>query len=158
MERSYEELNQILAHLFNDIIKVEEKALAKGPYGELTMTDMHTIEAIGFNTSRNMSAIAKVLGITVGTLTIAINHLVKKGYVERIRSSKDRRVVLVSLTATGRDAFRYYVAFHERMVNEVMSHMEEEEARVLVKALKLVEKFFQQEKKRLEKKNEKDTR
>lgn len=75
MEREYEVLNHILVHLFNDIMKVEEKSLAQGPFKELTITDMHTIEAIGFNTSRNMSSIAKDLSITVGTLTIAINHL-----------------------------------------------------------------------------------
>ena len=45
-----------------------------------------------------MSAVAKSLSVTVGTLTIAMNHLVKKGYVERRRSEEDRRVVLVSLS------------------------------------------------------------
>ncbi len=151
MDQSYETLNQILVHLFNDILKVEEKALSKGPYKELTMTDMHTIEAIGFNTSRNMTSIAKDLAITVGTLTIAINHLVKKGYVQRIRSSKDRRVVLVSLTQKGKDAFRHHVRFHDRMVEGIMDELENDELQVLIRSLQKVEHFFITEKAKLEK-------
>lgn len=149
MEQKYEVLNHILVHLFNDIMKVEEKALAQGPFKELTITDMHTIEAIGFNTSRNMSSIAKDLSITVGTLTIAINHLVKKGFVQRIRSSKDRRVVLVSLTLKGKRAFRHHIEFHDRMVKEIMGQLESDELDVLIKALGKVDDFFGNEKGKL---------
>lgn len=146
MEQAKDTLNKILVHLFNDILKVEEKSLTKGPFQELTMTDMHTIEAIGFNTSRNMSSIARDLSITVGTLTIAINHLVKKGYVQRIRSSKDRRVVLISLTQKGKNAFRHHLEFHNKMVQDIMDQLEEDEFKILVKSLNKVDQFFQEKK------------
>jgi DNA-binding MarR family transcriptional regulator len=149
MKQARDTLNQILVHLFNDILKVEEKSLAKGPYSELTMTDMHTIETIGFNQERNMTSIAKDLTITVGTLTIAINHLVKKGYVERKRSSKDRRVVLVSLTNKGKAAFRHHLTFHDRMVEQIMEQLEDNELKVLVGALQKIDGFFSEEKKKL---------
>ena len=70
-------------------------------FKDISVTDMHVIEAIGHDSSRNMSSVAKNLEITVGTLTIAINNLVKKGYVKRVRSAKDRRVVLISLSSKG---------------------------------------------------------
>lgn len=147
-------LNQVLVHLFNDILKVEERTLAQGPYSELTVTDMHTIEAIGQTQSRNMTSIAKDLSITVGTLTIAINHLVKKGYVQRFRGTKDRRVVLVSLTQLGKDAFRHHMAFHDRMVKEIISQLDITELDMLVSSLQKVELFFKNEKKKLVKDKE----
>jgi len=147
-------LNQVLVHLFNDILKVEERTLAQGPYSELTVTDMHTIEAIGQTQSRNMTSIAKDLSITVGTLTIAINHLVKKGYVQRFRGTKDRRVVLVSLTQFGKDAFRHHMAFHDRMVKEIISQLDVTELDILVSSLQKVELFFKNEKKKLVKDKE----
>ena len=55
-----------------------------------------------------MSAVARALSVTVGTLTISVNSLVKKGYVIRQRSSEDRRVVLISLSARGRDVFTHH--------------------------------------------------
>ena len=36
-----------------------------------------------------MSMVAKMVSVTVGTLTIAINSLVKKGYVNRMRGERD---------------------------------------------------------------------
>ncbi len=58
---------------------------------------MHTFEGIGLYGNRTMSETAATLGITTGTLTVAIDGLMRKGYVER-RDQNDRRVVPYSLT------------------------------------------------------------
>lgn len=65
---------------------------------DLSVTEIHTIEAVGMYELKNMSEIASDLNITVGTLTMAVNNLVKKGYVERVKKEGDRRVVQVRLT------------------------------------------------------------
>ena len=110
-------LNELLVGLFHDIMTIEEKAIRKGPFKEVTVNDMHVIEAIGIEKSKNMSTVAKALGVTMGTLTISVNSLVKKGFVERSRSEEDRRVVLISLTAEGKKAFLYHQQFHEDMIH-----------------------------------------
>ena len=89
-----EVINDVLVHLFNEIMELEEQAIITEEYKDITNNDMHVIEAVGIREPRNMSSVAKTLGITVGTLTISINGLVKKGYVHRVRSDADRRVVL----------------------------------------------------------------
>ena len=91
---SYETVNNILVKMFKDILDIEERALITSEYKDISVNDMHIMEAIGIQESKNMSTVAKTMSVTVGTLTIAINHLVKKGYVERTRSEEDRRVVL----------------------------------------------------------------
>ena len=94
---SYETVNNILVRLFKDILDIEERALITSEYKDISVNDMHIMEAIGIQESKNMSTVAKTMSVTVGTLTIAINHLVKKGYVERTRSEEDRRVVMAVL-------------------------------------------------------------
>ena len=84
-------LNEVLVRLFRDIMDIEEKAIITSEYQDITNNDMHVIEAIGIGAPKNMSAIAKELSVTVGTLTIAMNSLVKKGYVVRERGQEDRR-------------------------------------------------------------------
>lgn len=59
---------------------------------------MHIIEAVGTEEPRTMTAISKTLGVTMGTLTIGMNALVKKGYIIRTRNPKDRRIVFATLT------------------------------------------------------------
>ena len=82
-------LNSILVKLFNDILNIEEKALITEEFKDISVTDMHIIEAIGIAEPRTMSMISKSLGVTMGTLTTGINGLVRKGYVVRNRSDRD---------------------------------------------------------------------
>lgn len=87
---TYTTLNDALVNLFRDVMDLEEKALISQEYQDLTNNDMHVIQAIGTEEPKNMSTIAKELSVTVGTLTIAMNSLVKKGYVVRERGREDR--------------------------------------------------------------------
>ena len=68
-----------------------------------------------------MSAIAKELSVTMGTLTIAMNSLVKKGYVVRERGKADRRIVYISLSEKGRKAYRHHEQFHHEMIESIMN-------------------------------------
>ena len=140
---SYDVLNSILVNLFNDILNIEEKALITEEFKDISVTDMHIIEAIGVMEQRTMSKIAKSLSVTMGTLTIGVNGLVKKGYVERNRSQKDRRIVYASLTAKGKAAYVHHMRFHKDMINSVIDGVTEEEAEILTKTLKKLEDFFQ---------------
>ena len=140
----YKELNEILVRLFRSIMDVEEKAIITREFQDITNNDMHVIEAIGIGTPKNMSSIAKKLSVTVGTLTIAMNSLVKKGYVKRERSEKDRRVVFIQLTNKGRMSYHHHAEFHRQMTEAVIAELNENETEVLVKALDGLRKFFRQ--------------
>ena len=137
-------LNDLLVMLFNEILDVEQKALITGTFKEISITnnDMHVIEAIGMGTPKNMSSIAKELSVTVGTLTIAMNSLVKKGYVSRVRSAQDKRVVLLSLTDKGLSAYEKHAAFHQKMVSTVMEGLDGQEMEVLAHALEKLRGYF----------------
>ena len=135
-------LNEILVKLFRNINAIEEQAVKGGAYKGMTTNDMHVIEAIGMDEAKNMSTVAKALAVTTGTLTISVNSLVKKGFVDRVRSEKDRRVVLVSLTDKGKKAFRQHAKFHQDMIQAAVTRLNEEEKQVLQKALTDLNLFF----------------
>ncbi len=111
-------------------------------FKDISVNDMHVIEAIGMDEPRNMSAVAKTLSVTVGTLTIAVNSLVKKAYVKRMRSEEDRRVVLLSLTDKGVCAFEHHKNFHEEMIQALLEDLDESETEVLVRALGNLTTYF----------------
>ena len=137
-------LNEVLVKLFRSVNTIEEKAIRTEEYQDVTTNDMHVIEAIGLDTAKNMTSVAKTLEVTTGTLTIAVNSLVKKGYVDRVRSEEDRRVVLVSLSDKGKKAYLHHRKFHEDMIEAVVDEMSEEEQRVLEKALIKLITFFRE--------------
>ncbi len=135
-------LNEVLVRLFRNINVIEERAICTGDYKDVTANDMHVIEAIDMEEARNMTSVARSLGVTTGTLTIAVNSLVKKGYVERVRSEEDRRVVLVSLSEKGKKAYLHHRQFHEQMIEAIVEELSEEEQVVLEKALVKLDRFF----------------
>lgn len=140
----YTTLHELLVKLFNDILNIEQKAIATGDFKDLTTNEIHVIEAIGPDTRKNMSAIAKDLKVTVGSLTTAVNVLLKKGYVSRERGEQDRRVVHVMLTEKGDRLFERHMEFHENMIDSVLKELDEEESQVLIKALTGLMDFFRQ--------------
>ena len=89
-----------------------------------------------------MSSIAKIVGVTVGTLTIAMNSLVKKGYVTRTRSEKDRRVVLVALSEKGKAAYGYNEDFHLKMVQAMRDGLDPAQCEILVLAMTNLRNHF----------------
>lgn len=135
-------LNEVLVKIFKNIGSIEENAIRSGEYKNVTTNDMHVIEAIGLDRPKNMTSVAKALSVTTGTLTIAVNSLVKKGFVERVRSEEDRRVVLVSLTKKGRAAYEHHRRFHEELVSGIVSQLSQEEKVVLEKALSSVNRYL----------------
>nr|WP_246599103.1 MarR family transcriptional regulator [Sellimonas caecigallum] len=131
-----------MVHLFNEIWELEEKAVITEEYKDITNNDMHIIEAVGLGKGNNMSAIAKKLKITVGSLTTSMNSLVNKKYVVRMRSEEDRRVVNIRLTKKGEKAYRHHENFHKKMTEAVVASLKEDEIPVLVKTLHSLYDFF----------------
>ena len=144
MNKSTITINELLVQLFNDILQIEEKSLKEGIISDLSITEIHTIEAIGMYAEKSMYEVAQILKITVGTLTTAINKLIKKEYVERKRIEEDRRVVLVKLTKKGKLAYRIHEKFHHDMVNTAIDGLSEEEEEVLISSLDKINKFFKE--------------
>ena len=144
-----ETLNELLVNLFRSINAIEEQAMRTEEYKDVTTNDMHVIEAIGTGAPKNMTTVARILSVTTGTLTISANSLVKKGYVQRVRSEEDRRVVLVSLTEKGKRAYAHHKKFHDEMIREVLEGLSDEEQEVLRKSLGNLLDYFR----RLQEKN-----
>ncbi len=112
-------LNDILVNLFNRILKIEEDAVKNSSRHNLSITEIHTLAAIGTGRARTMTQVAASLKISVSTLTTAINKLVDKRYVNRFRVSEDRRIVKIELTEEGREAVLEHEEFHRRMAEEL---------------------------------------
>ena len=142
MEDAYKVINDTLVSLINEIWRLEEKAIITEEFKDITNNDMHIIEAIGLSGENTMSSVAKKLKITAGSLTTAVNALVRKAYVKRERSEEDRRVVYIALTEKGEKAFYHHEQFHRQMTNAVIEKLDDEEIDALVKMLKDISAFF----------------
>ena len=146
MTDAYEQINNFLVTVFNEVLRTEEASLKTSKTHDLSIGEMHVIEAVcnAEKTQNNTSSsIANSQRITAGTLTTTINTLEKKGYVLRKQDSRDKRVVRISPTEKGETANEIHSSFHHKMVNSIMSAMNPEELSMFVKGLDAVQKFFE---------------
>ncbi len=136
-------LNELFVDTFRNILKVEEKTLESSVMN-LTIGELHLIESVGKSaeTGRTISSIAEDMRITLPSVTVAINKLAAKGYVEKVRGETDSRTVYVKLTKSGKKADAAHRYFHENMVRSVLREMNEEEKHALMKGVMKLNAFF----------------
>jgi len=108
----------------------------------LTTAQAHTIEIVGHAGPIKMKDLAEKIGVTTGTLTVAVDRLEKKALLVRKPHDTDRRAFLIELTDQGRVKFGEHHKFHRRMTEEVMAGLTPEEqetfARLLEKVLQKI--------------------
>lgn len=150
MNDTHAQLNYFLVKVFNEILRIEEDSLRVGEFQNVSIREMHVIEAVctanreGVN--NRASDIAKVLGISQGTLTAALGPLERKGCIKRERDADDKRIVRLVPTAKGKRANDVHTRFHEDMVKDVVNALSQEEQDSLMKGLVSLQEFFDRNK------------
>ncbi|MDN5952706.1 MAG: winged helix DNA-binding protein [Loigolactobacillus coryniformis] len=135
-------INDKLVAVYNDIVQLEEIEIKKSQFKDLSIKEIHTINAIGMYHRKTSSEVARVLKVTPGTLSVSINNLVRKGYAERLRSDDDRRIIHLGLTRKGRLMYRLHQSFHRQMVQSFLKDLNEQEVTLVEKALDNLQHFL----------------
>src|SRR5690554_2899929 len=141
MSRAKDLVNELLVEVFNNILSIEEKAL-RDQGVELSMSEVHVLEAIQNAEHPTMTNVARKLRVTVGTLTTSIGTLVKKGYVKRKRGTEDKRIVFLNLTESAKNVLAIHDNFHDKMIESIFKDLSVEEDKVLIKSLENISNYF----------------
>ena len=136
-------LNELLVKTFHTINNIERLALKEQGVA-LSINEVHILEVIQMAEEPSMSKVAKQLFVTTGTLTTAIDNLVKKGYVIRYQQTNDRRKVLLQLTENAIEVLKIHAAFHNEMIQQVIGDMHLEENQTLIDSLERLIEYFNQ--------------
>ena len=144
MDERNKAINDSLVRIYGDIMWIEENELRKSKFNDLTMREMHAIHAISMYDHKSTSEVAKELHLPPGTLTSMADRLVRKGYVIRLRSEDDRRVIRLGLTKKGRVVYRAHEAFHNMMVKSFLKDLDATEIKTIEKALWNLEQFLRE--------------
>ena len=108
----------------------------------LTTAQAHTIEIIGHSGPIKMKDLAYRIGVTTGTLTVAVDKLENKKLLERKQCKADRRVYLIELTEVGQEYFKQHHNFHIKMTQEIVADLTDEEQELFGNILeKMVKKI-----------------
>jgi DNA-binding MarR family transcriptional regulator len=86
--------------------------------------------------------------VTQPAITLLVNRLTERGWVQRIPDPTDGRAVLVSLTAAGEEVFERLRAEYRALLHEEMVSLEDGEVETLAAAVAILDKLIDRLKER----------
>ena len=143
-------LNTFFVYVFNQILSWEEQSFKEMGISEISLRELHVIEAVYSlkeSGKNRMSEIAKYLAITPGSLTTAVNRLVKKGYLSRENLPEDRRVIMINPTDKALGVNEIHKQFHKKMIDSIEKYIDDEDADSVIKTLEGLSGFFAEQEK-----------
>ena len=101
--------------------------------GELSRTELGLLKTLAGG-SRRITELAELEGLAQPTITITIKQLEEQGLVTRTRQSDDGRVVLVTLTETGKAALEDYGDELRAVLGDYLAEISDEHVEALATA------------------------
>ena len=132
-------INHLLIEFYDKFSSWEQSVVKETGY---SLPQIHTIEVLGELGSMPMKTLAQQLGITMGTLTVQVDKLVKLGLLKRVANPEDRRSTLVGLTQAGGDIHLMHNKLHTELTKELMSKFDESELAIFQTCLKKMNREF----------------
>jgi DNA-binding MarR family transcriptional regulator len=131
-----ENFKEIIASLSRLIGQTEESAREQSDFSGLTLTQMNYLETIRMLGNPNFTELAKVLRLSKPTVKVAIDKLVEKEFVSKVRSDKDRRSSHLHLTEKGELINRMHDQAHQNITDFLTSRLTGGEQEQLLQILK----------------------
>jgi DNA-binding MarR family transcriptional regulator len=105
-----------------------------GPLG-LKVLDYSLMVLVASNPEVNQKQLGEALDVSAPNMAITIDRLVERGWVERVRSTQDRRAMIIHLTPAGRELVRRAQKIAATMEESTLAVLSPAERALLVELL-----------------------
>lgn len=92
---------------------------------------------------RRITELAAEERVTQPAITLLVNRLAERGWVERTIDPTDRRAVLVTLTPAGEEAFDRLKAEYRALLHEEMASLDDDEVATLAQAVEILDRLIE---------------
>jgi MarR family 2-MHQ and catechol resistance regulon transcriptional repressor len=127
----------VLIKAYHSLLAFTEHTLRDSGLGE---SEFRILEALLHKGAMPVNTIGPKVFLTPGSISVAVDRLLKRGLVTRTNSPTDRRVRLVDLTAEGRRLIEKVFAAHAAQVDELAQVLGAKERRQIARGLKALGK------------------
>jgi MarR family 2-MHQ and catechol resistance regulon transcriptional repressor len=123
----------VLIKAYHSLLGFTEHTLKDSGLGD---SEFRILEALLHKGPMPVNTIGPKVFLTPGSISVAVDRLLKRGLVTRTNSSEDRRVRVVDLTTTGRSLIEKVFAAHSRQVDRLADVLSPKERRQIARGLK----------------------
>lgn len=152
INESFKVLNEKHNNIYNFVIHYHAYISSKHDYGNgifLTMMEIHTLTYIEDHPGINISQLAKYWNKTKGALSQTVSRLADYKLVEKNKSSKNAKNILLFLTEEGKKLSQahklYDVIDITKTLGELKKECSSEEIEAFYKVIKIYNKIIKKE-------------
>ncbi len=99
----------------------EDRVLSHGTLGKLTVSQFGVLEALHHLGPLCQGQLSQKLLKSTGNITMVVDNLEKSGFVRRVRSVEDRRMIQIELTPAGAELIARVFPLHAAAIVAEMS-------------------------------------
>lgn len=126
------ELWEKLSKAHDKVKRVQSKQMFEN---KLTAPQFGVLEILNKIGSVPLKKISEEMMVTGANITCVVDNLEKEGFVKRIPSKEDRRVILAELTSHGKSKIDSLMPAYMENISSVISGLNENEQKELTKLL-----------------------
>jgi len=119
-----EKLVEVIAKLSREIGHKEEAAKDQFNFKELTLTQMNYLETISQLGNPNLTELSIEMNLTKPTVKVAVDKLIEKDFIYRVKSDEDRRSAHFHLTVKGKLINHTHDFAHKQMAEQIIQKLD----------------------------------
>jgi MarR family 2-MHQ and catechol resistance regulon transcriptional repressor len=123
----------VMIKAYHSVLAFAEHTLKDSGLGE---SEFRILEVLLHKGPMPVNTIGPKVFLTPGSISVAVDRLLKRGLVTRTNSSEDRRIRVVDLTPAGRKLIEQVFAAHARQVDRLAEVLSPKERRQIARGLK----------------------
>jgi len=109
----------------------------------VSRTEVGVLRKLNDDGPRRITELAADERVTQPAITLLVNRLAERGWVERVPDPSDGRAVLVSLTPVGEGVFEQLRAEYRALLHEEMAMLDDSEVAALAAAVDILDKLIE---------------
>ena len=129
-------LRRSIARAEQSLGEIDRSLLPEG----LCESDLVILERLARKGARAVNVLGRQVGLTSGSMTTAVQRLLKRGLVETRRDLDDKRVVWVSATPEGEEIAQEFSGARSEILAQIFEKWSDRERSILTNLLKRARK------------------
>jgi len=131
-------LTEAIICLSDLIENILEETIDLSDFKDLTQTQLHYLQIIVKMKNPTPTELSRELGLTRPTVTVLVDRLTEKGYIKRVPSDEDRRVLHLHIDKKGKKINALREIAHERIAGKIKSGLSDTETAILAGLFKKI--------------------
>jgi DNA-binding MarR family transcriptional regulator len=105
---------------------------------EMKTIELYILLFVALKGPRSMSSLAKEYSMTKSNITVLVDDMENKGYLARVRSEEDRRVIMITLTERGKAFFESFLANFSKLISTFIKKVGSEDLAIITEGFERI--------------------